>query len=80
MEEFRQALKKEVFTAVDMEPYQLTSEDFCKIEELAEKKYRSWEWTYGFFPEYSICREEKLSELDLDQYMFGISAAEFTGC
>ena len=128
MEEFRQALKKEVFTAADMEPYQLTSEDLCKIEELAEKKYRSWEWTYGFFPEYSISREEKLenglvtvrmeadhgrirqiriagdffgnrdiselearlcglrlddqleeklSGLDLDQYMFGISAAEF---
>lgn len=59
MEEFKEALKKQAFANNDMELYKLTEEDQAQVRKLAEDKYSTWEWNYGFYPEYSIRREQK---------------------
>ena len=59
MQEFKNALKKHVFANNEMKTYVLTEEDRENICRLAQKKYRTWEWNYGYFPEYSIRREAK---------------------
>ena len=59
MAEFKEALKRQVFANNDMRTYELTEEDRRQIRKLAEEKYSTWDWNYGFYPQYSICREQK---------------------
>ncbi len=59
MEEFRETLKKHAFASGEMETYVLTDEDRARVNHLADTKYRTWEWNYGFYPKYSILREQK---------------------
>lgn len=41
-------------------PVTLTSTDWSEIRRLARSKYRSWEWTVGRSPEFTICRSARL--------------------
>jgi lipoate-protein ligase A len=34
--------------------YQLTAEDREAVDRLAEKKYKSWDWTFGRSPEFAV--------------------------
>ena len=59
MDTFRETLKKQVFAEEPMRTYTLTDADREAVEALAQDKYRTWEWNYGFSPDYSIRREKK---------------------
>ena len=70
MDEFKEALKKQVFSAGGITGYTLTDDDQSAIEKLMQEKYDTWEWNYGFYKAYSIRREEKfdsgLVTIDMD--------------
>lgn len=59
MDEFKLALKDKVAAGNPMETYELTEEDLAAIKKLRNEKYATWEWIYGFSPEYTVRKEEK---------------------
>jgi lipoate-protein ligase A len=38
----------------DIQPFSLSEEELKAISSLAESKYRTWEWTYGYGPQYTF--------------------------
>ena len=70
MEEFKGALKEQVFSENDMTEYKLTDADQTEILRLIHEKYETWDWNYGFCRAYSIRREQKfdggLVTVDMD--------------
>lgn len=43
----------------------LTEEELKEVEELAEEKYRSWDWTFGKSPAFNFHRESKYKDYPL---------------
>jgi len=53
----------------DARPYDLTEEDHRKINELTRTKYNTWEWNFGYSPNYNfkrILRTEKSGTIEFD--------------
>jgi len=48
--EFRERLMRFLFGPSGVREYPLSDEDWSKIEELADRRYRSWDWNYGKSP------------------------------
>jgi lipoate-protein ligase A len=49
--------------------YDLTEEDHRKINELARSKYETWDWNFGYSPNYNfkkIFRTEKSGTIEID--------------
>lgn len=68
LQEFMDALKKNVFQGVDIDQYTITEEDNKKINEIKENRYATWEWNYGYSPKYSIVKKnviENCGEVEL---------------
>jgi len=40
----------------DIEKYQYTEEEEARVKSLANDKYRTWEWNYGYSPKYTLNR------------------------
>lgn len=57
MEEFKAELKNQVAAGNPLETYKLTEHDIAEIQKLRDEKYATWEWNYGFSPEYKIRKE-----------------------
>lgn len=53
MEQFWQGLMVEL-SGEDIQQVRLTDEEMNQVYRQAEEKYRSWDWTYGRSPRYSI--------------------------
>ncbi|AHH45305.1 lipoate--protein ligase [Mesomycoplasma bovoculi] len=41
--------------------YQLSDQDWSQIDDLIQKKYKNWDWTFGTSPAYSYNRDARLS-------------------
>lgn len=55
IEAFRQLLLRHIFEGVDEIPeYKLTEDDWQKIHEISEKRYKSWDWNFGKSPQCNI--------------------------
>lgn len=64
--------------------YELTEEDIATIQQLADTKYRTWEWNYGYSPKYNfkkVIRTAKsgIIELNLDVHEGIITAIRIFG-
>ncbi len=60
--DFRQAILLRIFgvdKVEDVKVYQLTDEDWEKINRISEKYYRNWDWNYGKSPEFDIVRRKR---------------------
>ncbi len=57
---FIEILKKNVFKNAAVEDYILGPDDDNKIQQIMKERYGSWDWNYGFSPEYSIVREQNI--------------------
>lgn len=55
---FRQKLLAEILSDA-YQLYALTSADQVAIEQLAQEKFRSWEWTFGKNPPFSMIKAQK---------------------
>lgn len=60
--EFKQIILKTIFGENEVEEYVLTDDDWTKIKQLSDEKYRTWEWNYGKNPKYNFEREEKFEK------------------
>lgn len=83
MEEFKEALKRQVFAGNDISEYVLTEEDQAAVSRLMHEKYETWKWNYGFYKAYSIRREQKfdsgLVTVDMDVEHGVISEIRLSG-
>lgn len=60
--EFKEYLFNEVLkNTEDAVLYDITMEDWTEIEEIAKKKYATWEWNFGNNPRFSIEKEGKFA-------------------
>ncbi|MCQ2545633.1 MAG: lipoate--protein ligase [Clostridia bacterium] len=46
-------------TVPEIKPYTLTEKDIAAIEKLADEKYSTWDWNYGYSPKYSCSNQKK---------------------
>ncbi len=83
MEEFKSALKQQVFAQNQVTEYELTEADQQAILALMREKYETWEWNYGFSRPYSLRREKKfdygLVTVDMDVEQGVISRIHLSG-
>ena len=42
-----------------MKTYQLTEEDWTKINEISDQYYRNWDWNYGKSPDFNFSRQHR---------------------
>ena len=59
VEAFKAALLEEIASAGSLERHVLTGKELKRVETLAEEKYRTWEWTYGWSGDYDYSKSEK---------------------
>ncbi|UXR78910.1 MULTISPECIES: lipoate--protein ligase [unclassified Staphylococcus] len=59
---FKEIILKQLFGDSDVETYPLSDEDWKNIEQLANEKYRTWDWNYGKNPKYNFEREHKFEK------------------
>lgn len=54
--QFREEILRSIFglEADEVPQYHLTEEDWKKIYEIAEERYRQWDWNYGESPKFNI--------------------------
>lgn len=63
IDRFKEIIIKTIFgEATQVEEYILTDDDWKKIEQLSNEKYRTWEWNYGRNPKYNFEREGKFEK------------------
>ena len=58
--DFKSSLLKNIMGTDSPIPYELTSADLAKIEELRAARYSQWDWNYGFSPRYQIIKETRI--------------------
>ena len=59
-EEFKEYLCNEVYSSTEnAEIYEITEDDWKEINQIAAKKYATWEWNYGKNPQFNMEREKK---------------------
>lgn len=54
----------------DAQIYEITDDDKQKINELVEKKYSTWEWNFGYSPEYNFDKSIRTDGGTLEVSMF----------
>lgn len=66
IEEFRRILLEGIFGGTPAE-YVLSDEDWKGINDLADRKYKLWEWNYGLSPAFNIQRAKRfpIGEIDV---------------
>lgn len=61
-EEFREEILLKIFgvSSVDqVKTYELTEEDWEKVNQISEDYYRNWDWNYGKSPEFNLERKKR---------------------
>lgn len=64
--EFRRRLLLGIFGTDDPPRVELSAADREKVQELAETKYRTWEWNFGESPEFNIQRTHRFDFGEVD--------------
>jgi lipoate-protein ligase A len=53
--EFKElVLQRMIESMKDVEFYDLTAQDTAAIQKLVDEKYKSWEWNFGYSPDYQL--------------------------
>ena len=60
VEDFKNLLLNHMFRGnKEIEEYKLTEEDYANINKLMEERYSTWEWNFGFSPNFNIEKSER---------------------
>ncbi len=54
---------KELYGASD---YEISDEDIASASKLADEKYRTWEWNFGYSPKYSFSKKKRFACGDIE--------------
>lgn len=57
--QFRELLKQHMFND-ELEPYELSSADEIEINRLRDEQYSTWDWNFGFSPQYKIRKSRRV--------------------
>lgn len=52
--------------AVEIPVYPLSEPDWAAIHQLADERYRSWEWTYGRSPDFNVQKKQRFPGGEID--------------
>lgn len=67
IDEFKRLLLETYFEGEKGIPrFPLSEEDWEKVRELAESRYRSWEWVYGKSPEFNLEKRKRFTGGEID--------------
>ncbi|RYL91518.1 lipoate--protein ligase [Sporolactobacillus sp. THM19-2] len=70
IQQFRETLLHYIFEGQEKIPeYQITDEDWTNIVDIANKRYRNWEWVYGKSPEFNVQKAKRFSGGRIDLRM-----------
>ncbi|SEO54902.1 lipoate--protein ligase [Paenibacillus sp. OV219] len=61
MEQFRSFLLESIFGGKDIPAYPLSEADLAAVDQLAEERYRSWDWNYGRSPAFNVRQVKRLA-------------------
>lgn len=71
VDEFKRKLTDHIFKGdPDKYVFRLSEEQWKKVHDLAENKYRSWDWNYGRSPEFNIQRINRFPFGQIDAKIF----------
>lgn len=54
IEEFKRFILQSIFGGDRIEEYRLTEADWAGVRELADERYRNWDWNYGMSPAFNV--------------------------
>ena len=67
IETFRQHILHSYFEGSDeIKTYPLNDADWFAVRQLAEERYRNWEWTYGRSPDFNVEKRERFPSGEID--------------
>jgi lipoate-protein ligase A len=67
MQAFRMALLRHLFPGHTTPPqYELSKKDLAQVQDLAESKYRSWDWNFGESPAFNLQRVQRFPIGEVD--------------
>lgn len=67
VETFRAYLLTQIFAGSDTIPeYPVSTEDWIAVRQLANERYRSWEWTYGHSPDFNVEKRQRFPGGEID--------------
>ncbi len=69
VEAFRSRIIEGVFEGGDAREYVLTDTDWQAIKQLAQDRYRNWDWNYGRSPAFDIRRETRYPGGEIEVYL-----------
>jgi lipoate-protein ligase A len=69
VEAFREHIIESVFEGKEIKAYQLTASDWEAVEQLADERYRNWDWNYGRSPAFDIQRETRYAGGEIEVYL-----------
>ena len=69
IESFKTTLIKFLASSQDLGYYQLTGQDQSAIKSLAQEKYCTWDWNYGYSPQYDIKKDFRFAGGILSIYL-----------
>lgn len=64
--DFRKTLLRYIFDTEDIPEYKLTDQDWEKINELVEKRYKNWDWNYGKSPKFNVKQSKRFAAGTID--------------
>jgi lipoate-protein ligase A len=68
MESFKQIILESIFNTSSWFPQlELTTDDWNKVYQIADTKYRTWQWNYGISPKFNLRRTARfpIGEIDI---------------
>lgn len=82
-EELIDLIHEEVKSLDDVVDYKISDADIKTAEELADKKYRTWEWNFGYSPKYTFTKSKRFPSGNIKVYLLvkdgKINEANFFG-
>ncbi len=67
IDRFRELLLAHIFSGESPPPvYDLTADDWAAIYQLADDRFRSWEWNYGHSPDFTVKKHRRFPGGDID--------------
>lgn len=72
LQEFKEAIKSNVFLNEDVKEYTITDQDNLEICSLRKQKYMTWEWNYAQSPKCNIIKKEKCEDVGVVQVMLEV--------
>jgi lipoate-protein ligase A len=67
VEEFKQQLIQHIFEdSPETSQYKLTTTDWNAIQEMSKARYQTWDWNYGYSPEFNIQKVNRFPFGEID--------------